>query len=97
MDYLRLKYGTTAFSDVLILPQFVFFFQAEDGIRYRNVTGVRRVLFRSRFSSAGFCLALSHACSTFSISTVIPSDGFAFFQTSGSVQSSSSSAPYMTG
>src|SRR5437868_7780967 len=25
-----------------------FFFQAEDGIRDRNVTGVRRVLFRSR-------------------------------------------------
>ena len=26
---------------------FVFFFQAEDGIRDRDVTGVRRVLFRS--------------------------------------------------
>src|SRR5207249_6747181 len=26
---------------------FFFFFQAEDGIRDRNVTGVRRVLFRS--------------------------------------------------
>ena len=27
---------------------FFFFFQAEDGIRYRDVTGVQRVLFRSR-------------------------------------------------
>ena len=26
---------------------FIFFFQAEDGIRVRDVTGVRRVLFRS--------------------------------------------------
>src|SRR5699024_11574744 len=30
---------------------FLFFFQAEDGIRDRNVTGVRRVLFRSSSDS----------------------------------------------
>src|SRR6267378_6941917 len=29
------------------VPLFVFFFQAEDGIRALYVTGVRRVLFRS--------------------------------------------------
>ena len=27
--------------------ELAFFFQAEDGIRYRDVTGFRRVLFRS--------------------------------------------------
>src|SRR5437773_8218244 len=31
---------------------FFFFFQAEDGIRDRDVTGVRRVLFRSPARSA---------------------------------------------
>src|SRR5699024_11590642 len=31
-----------------IICYFFFFFQAEDGIRDRNVTGVQRVLFRSR-------------------------------------------------
>ena len=30
---------------------FFFFFQAEDGIRYYKVTGVQRVLFRSRGNS----------------------------------------------
>ena len=33
---------------------FVFFFQAEDGIRDRDVTGVQSVLFRSFFLSSSF-------------------------------------------
>lgn len=42
----------------------------------------------NEFSSPGFCLADSQAASTLSIPTVMPRDGLAFFQTSGSVQSS---------
>ena len=34
---------------------FVFFFQAEDGIRDRDVTGVQRVLFRSALIMRGGC------------------------------------------
>ena len=37
---------------------FCFFFQAEDGIRDRHVTGVRRVLFRS----GAICLKGSYEC-----------------------------------
>src|SRR5699024_11879910 len=36
---------------------FVFFFQAEDCIRDRNVTGVRRVLFRSKCVKGGLFMA----------------------------------------
>ena len=45
------------------------------------------------FSSPGFCCADSQAALTLSSATVIPSDGFAFLHTFGSVQSSLSSAP----
>src|SRR5690606_40358798 len=36
----------------LLLLIFFFFFQAEDGIRDFHVTGVQRVLFRSRLGAA---------------------------------------------
>lgn len=39
------------------------------------------------FSSAGFCCADSQAACTLSMPTVIPREEFAFFRTSGSVQS----------
>ena len=39
--------GTVVHSFVVVVVCCIFFFQAEDGIRDRDVTGVRRVLFRS--------------------------------------------------
>ena len=48
-------------------------------------------------SSAGFCFADSHAARTSSIPTVVPGLGPDLAQTSSSVQSSSWSAPWMTG
>src|SRR5271157_1834754 len=38
------------FVCLLLVKQCFFFFQAEDGIRDADVTGVRRVLFRSHFT-----------------------------------------------
>src|SRR5438067_8903977 len=44
-----------------LLCSLFFFFQAEDGIRDRNVTGVRRVLFRSLLDHpALLCYALGN-------------------------------------
>src|SRR5256886_7236726 len=44
-------YGTGEESGLLVF--FLFFFQAEDGIRDLTVTGFRRVLFRSQMIGAG--------------------------------------------
>jgi hypothetical protein len=52
---------------------------------------------RKAFSSPGFCFADSQAALTLSMPTVMPRLGLAFFQTFGSVQSSDSSAPKITG
>jgi len=49
--------------------------------------------WRNAFSSPGFCRALSQAERTFSSVIVAPSEGLAFSQVAGSVQSSFSSAP----
>ena len=52
---------------------------------------------RKAFSSPGFCFAESQAACTLSMPMVSPREGFAFFHTLGSVQSSSIPAPKMTG
>src|SRR5699024_9929415 len=50
---------------VTFCSRLVFFFQAEDGIRDRNVTGVRRVLFRSVFPAATTPLIKDLLCLSF--------------------------------
>src|SRR2546430_10387723 len=44
-----------------VFSAYLFFFQAEDGIRDLTVTGVRRVLFRSEVGLAVGAVAVGHA------------------------------------
>ena len=54
----------------------IFFFQAEDGIRGYDVTGVRRVLFRSEGTVPGGGVALLVACEAVKALDLSEEEGF---------------------